>query len=84
MQKTILVLACAAFSCSAYADVTLYGQIKSSISTGQVKIKGSAGTEKNAAATRINDNASRIGFKGSEKLSDDLTAIWQLEQRASF
>ncbi|WP_416192222.1 porin [Neisseria sp. CCUG12390] len=84
MQKTILALACSAFSCGVYADVTLYGQIKSSVSTSQVKIKGGAGTEKSAASTRINDNTSRIGFKGSEKLGDDLTAIWQLEQRASI
>ena len=48
------------------------------------QIKGDAGTEKSATSTRINDNTSRIGFKGKEKLSDDLTAIWQLEQRASI
>ncbi|WP_165090779.1 porin [Neisseria yangbaofengii] len=84
MQKTILALTCAAFSCGVYADVTLYGQIKSSVSTSQVKIKGDAGTEKSATSTRINDNTSRIGFKGKEKLSDNLTAIWQLEQRASI
>lgn len=84
MQKTILALTCAAFSCGVYADVTLYGQIKSSVSNSQVKIKGDSGTEKSATSTRINDNTSRIGFKGKEKLSDDLTAIWQLEQRASI
>lgn len=84
MQKTILALALAGFSSVSLADVTLYGQIKSSVSVGQVKIKGDAGTEKSAVATRLNDNTSRIGFKGSEKLSDDLKAIWQVEQRVSI
>ena len=81
MKKAIIALTIAALPFAASAEVVLYGQVKSSITSGQVKIKGNEGTEKSATATRINDNTSRIGFKGSEKLSDDLKVIWQVEQR---
>lgn len=84
MKKAIIALTVAALPFAASAEVVLYGQIKSSISTGQVKIKGSEGAEKSATSTTINDNTSRIGFKGSEALSDDLKAIWQVEQRTSI
>ena len=84
MQKTMMALALAGLSFNAAADVTLYGQIKSSVSASQVKIKGANGTDKSATATRINDNTSRLGFKGSEKLDGDTQAIWQLEQRVSI
>ena len=84
MKKAIIALTIAALPFAASADVVLYGQVKSTITSGQVKIKGNEGTEKSATATRINDNTSRIGFKGSEKLSDDLKAIWQVEQRTSI
>ena len=46
MQKTILALTCAAFSCGVYADVNLYGQIKSSVSTSQVKLKATPALKK--------------------------------------
>ena len=84
MKKAIIALTIAALPFAASAEVVLYGQVKSTITSGQVKIKGNEGTEKSATATRINDNTSRIGFKGSEKLSDDLKAIWQVEQRTSI
>jgi len=84
MKKAIIALTVAALPFAASAEVVLYGQVKSTITSGQVKIKGNEGTEKSATATRINDNTSRIGFKGSEKLSDDLKAIWQVEQRTSI
>ena len=84
MKKILITLTAAALPFAASAEVVLYGQVKSTITFGQVKIIGSEGTEKSATATRINDNTSRIGFKGSEKLSDDLKAIWQVEQRTSI
>lgn len=84
MKKAVLALTIAALPFAASAEVVLYGQIKSSITTGQVKIKGGEGVEKSATSTTINDNTSRIGFKGSEKLSDDLKLIWQVEQRTSI
>ena len=84
MKKILITLTAAALPFAASAEVVLYGQVKSSITAGQVKIKGSEGTEKSATSTRINDNTSRIGFKGNEKLSDDLKVIWQVEQRTSI
>lgn len=81
MQKIIIAAAMAGCSLPAAAEVKLYGQIKSSISTGRVSIEGGAGTEKSPVLTRINDNTSRIGISGREELGGGLAAIWQIEQR---
>ncbi|MCP1661202.1 porin [Neisseria perflava] len=83
MQKAVMAWILAALPLTVAAEVTLYGQIKSSVSVNQVKIKGDSGTEKSSTSTRINDNTSRLGFKGSERLSGDVKAIWQVEQRIS-
>ena len=66
MKKSIIALVIAGLPLAASAEVILYGQIKSSVTVGQVKIKGDAGSETSSTATSINDNTSRIGFKGSE------------------
>lgn len=81
MKKSIIALVIAGLPLAASAEVILYGQIKSSVTVGQVKIKGDAGSETSSTATSINDNTSRIGFKGSENLGGDLKAIWQVEQK---
>lgn len=81
MKKSIIALVIAGLPLAASAEVILYGQIKSSVTVGQVKIKGDAGSETSSTATSINDNTSRIGFKGSENLGGNLKAIWQVEQK---
>ena len=78
MQKSIIALVIAGLPLAASAEVILYGQIKSSVTVGQVKIKGDAGSETSSTATSINYNNSRIGFKGSENLGGELKAIWVL------
>lgn len=40
MKKSVLAVCLAALPVAAVADVTLYGQVKSGITGGQVKIKG--------------------------------------------
>ena len=79
MKRTIIALVTAGLPFAAAAEVTLYGQIKSSVSAGQVRIKGGSGTEKSPTVTKINDNTSRIGFKGSEKIGDDLRLLLHVE-----
>lgn len=46
MKKILITLTAAALPFAASAEVVLYGQVKSTITSGQVKIKGSEGTEK--------------------------------------
>ena len=84
MKKSVLAVCLAALPVAAVADVTLYGQVKSGITGGQVKIKGAQGTEKSATSVSIHDNGSRIGFKGSENLGDGLKAVWQVEQKTAI
>ena len=84
MKKSVLAVCLAALPVAAVADVTLYGQVKSGITGGQVKIKGAQGTEKSATSVSIHDNGSHIGFKGSENLGDGLKAVWQVEQKTAI
>lgn len=83
MKKSIITIALLGLAGHAAADVTLYGEIRNSISIESVKIKGSNGVTEKGTGTTINDHLSRIGFKGSEKLSEDTKLIWQMEQRVS-
>lgn len=80
MKKQIVFALLGSLPFAALAEAVMYGQIRNSVSTAQTKIKGTSGTEKSAVTTKINDHASRIGFKGSEKLGDSLKVIWQVEQ----
>lgn len=60
---------------AAMADVTLYG--KANVSLEWVE-------QGDESHTALESNASRIGFKGSEKINDSLEAIYQLEYEAHF
>ncbi|HZW24489.1 MAG TPA: porin [Gallionella sp.] len=87
MQKKLIVvaLAAAAFSTTALAEtsnVSIYGTADLSydiISTG-ASAAGAAGMSKN----NVSSNVSKLGFKGSEGLSDGLTAVWQIEQQINM
>lgn len=88
MKKTLIALTLAALPVAAMADVTLYGQMKAGVEVSQVKLG-----DKTAAKVGVDDTSldganiadfgSRIGFKGHEHLSDNLNAIWQIEQTTS-
>ncbi|UTH74323.1 porin [Chromobacterium sp. IIBBL 290-4] len=70
MKKTLIALTVATLPAAAFADVTIYGQIK-----GGVENVDAGGVNK----TNIDDMGSRIGFKGSAELGNGLKAIWQVE-----
>jgi predicted porin len=78
MKIKLLTLAIAASPLLAHADdgVTLYGKVAGNLST--VRSYTASGSLNNV---QVNDNTSRIGFKGSENLGNGLTAIWQVENR---
>lgn len=85
MNKKLIALAVASavVAPAAFAadGVQVYGQMNAGYEF--VKADTTDGTQGNSAQTRgrVSDWTSRIGFKGSEKLSNGLTAIWQLEAR---
>lgn len=58
--------------------VTLYGQMGVSIDSvkGDNAVGSTVGGERR---TRVSSNNSRIGFKGTEDINSDLSAIWQIE-----
>ncbi|HYR05869.1 MAG TPA: porin [Gallionella sp.] len=66
------------------SGVTFYGQVDLSydrINNGtSVTPPGTAGASKG----NVSSNVSRIGFKGSEGLSDSMSAIWQIEQQINI
>ena len=71
MRKTLLPLALAtALPMSAIADITVYGKANVSFQSSD---------EAGDTTTEVVSNASRIGVKGSESLSDDLKAIYKFE-----
>ena len=83
MKKTLIALALVSLPLAASADVVLYGQIKGGVEVSKNFTKAKEGTKK-GTLTHIVDYGSRIGFKGHEDLSNNLRAIWQLEQDVSI
>lgn len=57
-------------------NVEVYGAAKVSVDVITTDAKA-AGADK--GLTKVSSNSSRLGFKGSEALSDDLSAVMQLE-----
>ena len=83
MKKSLIALTLAALPVAAMADVTLYGQVKAGVEVSRTKETVNHVNTKNKTATEIADLGSRIGFKGHEHLSNNLNAIWQVEQNTS-
>ena len=85
MNKKLMVVAIAAALApvAAMADdgnVTIYGQMNVSIdSVDSGYDSGSNLGTSGQRTTQINDNSSRLGFKGTEALGNGLTAVWQIE-----
>lgn len=81
MKKSLIALAVAgAFASTAQAatsNVDVYGKLRFSVD--HVDTNDAAGDSSDLVAGV--DNASRIGFKGSEDLGGGLKAIWQVEQQ---
>ncbi|AXY60256.1 porin [Acinetobacter chinensis] len=78
MKKLLLAAAVSTLSLSAaQAAPTLYGKVNVSVDQFDNK---SFGTEN---VTEVNSNASRIGVKGEEKISDKLSAVYLAEWEIS-
>jgi predicted porin len=80
MHKKVIALAlAAATTTTAFADtsnVNVYGQANVSF---DVVNNGSAGATQGTSTNKISSNTSRLGFKGTEDLSEGVRAIWQIE-----
>ncbi len=76
MKKTLIALAALGMVAGAAqaSNVTIYGQLQPSYDFMTVKQDGN-----DVDYTNMNDNASRIGFKGSEDLGNGLQAVFKLE-----
>ena len=74
MKKVLLAAAVASFGLSAaQAAPTLYGKLN--VSLNQVDNKDFKGNDE----TQLNSNASRIGVKGEESLTDNVAVVYQAE-----
>lgn len=75
MKKSLIALAVAGVIAApaAMAEVTIYGAARASFDSAD---NGAGGTR----TTMINDQASRIGFKGTEDLGGGTSAFFQVEQ----
>ncbi|VEJ20475.1 trimeric porin PorB [Neisseria animaloris] len=83
MKKTLIALTLATLPVAAFADVTLYGQIKAGVEVSKIKTGSGANQGKSKTASEIADFGSRIGFKGHEHIGSGLNAIWQIENKVS-
>ena len=74
MKKAILPLAIAAalVPMSALAELTVYGKVN-------VAVQSADNGDGDGSITELRSNASRIGFKGSEEISDNFRAIYKVE-----
>ncbi len=59
-------------------DVEVYGDVRLSIDMSKNEQDPVIGGRDDSALS-VNSNTSKLGFKGSEKLSDNLSVIWQYE-----
>lgn len=74
MKKVLLAAAIASLGLSAaQAAPTLYGKLN--LSLDQINKNGF----KDESVSKVNSNASRIGVKGEEKLTDKLSAVYLIE-----
>ena len=74
MKKLLLAVAVTTFSLSAVqAAPTLYGKLN--VTLDQIDKNGF----KDESVSKVNSNASRIGIKGEEKLTDKLSAVYLAE-----
>lgn len=85
MKKSLIALAVAgAFAAPAFAassNVDVYGTIRMSVDHVSAGNQVNGNGENDGWA--INDQTSRIGFKGTEDLGGGLKAVWQIEQQLS-
>lgn len=80
MQKKIIALAVAGLvsgAAFAQSNVTIYGQVAAGYEFVHVS-SGAAGVN-GVNYQRVQDQTSRIGFKGTEDLGSGLKAVWQIE-----
>ena len=77
MQKKLIALAVAAtISAPAYADVTVYGIMDAGVYSNS---SGAAANASTSGVASSGYSTSRLGFKGTEAISDSLSARFALE-----
>ena len=84
MQKKLIALAIAGLSGAAFAqsNVTVYGLVYGSYDF--IDVSGNNAVKGAPSFGRVTSNASRLGFKGAEKLGNGLEAVFQFESQVDF
>jgi predicted porin len=97
MQKKIIAVAVAAalatpglaFAAGAFdGNVTVYGKARVSYDLfdngdGTTTANGAVAAN-GISSNKVSSNSSRLGFKGNERISDDLKVVWQIESLVNF
>lgn len=85
MQKKLIALAIASLSGAAFAqssNVTVYGLAYASYD--YIDVSGANAARGAPSFSRVTSNASRLGFKGAEKLGNGLEAVFQFESQVDL
>lgn len=73
------IFAAAAFTSAQAADVTVYGRVDLGLAYAHTDTDTAAGSSSTFSMDASNGTSSRFGIKGSEKINDDLTVRFVLE-----
>lgn len=80
MKKTLAVVIASMFVAPiAMAEVTIYGSLRTGVEYSNSS--GAVDSTKNLTRVRLVDQSSRLGFRGTDKLDNGMSVIWQAEQR---
>ncbi|QBJ80482.1 porin [Aquitalea sp. USM4] len=85
-KKSLAALVATLFAVpfAAHADVTIYGFLSSSIESTKATGATAGSASDYKSRTRVVDDNSRIGFKGTEDLGNGTKAIWQVESSLKY
>jgi predicted porin len=78
------VLGVPAIACAQASNVQIYGRANVGLDTWQATGATASAAQDFRSRTRIYDNSSRIGFRGTEDLGGGLKAMFQLESGANI
>ncbi|WP_416191314.1 porin [Neisseria sp. CCUG12390] len=78
MKTTAFILTALLLSAPAFAEVKIYGELKSGVESSRTKINGQS-----VSGTRIADQGSFVGLRGSHPIGGSGNQVtWQWEQDA--
>lgn len=96
MKKKMVLVALAVVAVSSFGSMVFAAEGEAPVVKGNIEVYGAAklsvdvittdakATGADSSLTKVSSNSSRLGFKGKEDVSDDMSAIMQLELGVNY